>query len=89
MDYLNSLHNDMASNQNAIAELAIASPYFDATQVKRGLVEFVKKKIESNTGHPVALEHFIEFYNNLSSEQKAKIEYIIIDATLKKSASKA
>lgn len=42
-----------------------------------------------DTGHPVALKHFIDFYNNLSSEQKAKIEYIIIDATLKKSASKA
>lgn len=56
VDYLNSLHNDMASNQNAIAELAIASPFFDATQVKRNLVEFIRKKIESNefvilTGH--------------------------------------
>lgn len=56
VDYLNSLHNDMASNQNAIAELAIASPFFEETQVKRDLITFLKEKLEANqfiilTGH--------------------------------------
>lgn len=56
VDYLNSLHNDLASNKNAIAELAIASPYFSTTQVKRELIGFLEKKIKDEefvilTGH--------------------------------------
>lgn len=42
-----------------------------------------------DTGHPKALKHFVDYYNNLSVEEKEKIQYIVIDATSKKSASKA
>lgn len=56
VQYLNSLHNGSASNQNAIAEMQIASPYFASIQVKRRIVSFLKKKIENKefvilTGH--------------------------------------
>ncbi len=56
VDYLNSLHNDLAANKNAIAELAISSPYFTTTQVKRELIPFLEKKINDRefiilTGH--------------------------------------
>jgi len=42
-----------------------------------------------DTGHPKALENFITFYNELDKEIKAKISYLVIDATTKLSASKA
>ncbi len=45
VDYLNTLHNGNAANQNAIGEMQISSPYFAATQVKRPLVDFIKKKV--------------------------------------------
>ncbi len=56
VQYLNSLHNGSASNQNAIAEMQIASPYFASTQVKRKIVDFLKEKVENKqfiilTGH--------------------------------------
>ena len=56
VDYLNSLHNGNAANQNAIGEMQISSPYFATTQVKRPLVDFIKDKAESSefiilTGH--------------------------------------
>lgn len=56
VDYLNSLHNGNASNQNAIGEMQIASPYFSVTQVRRPVVEFIKNKVQNGefvilTGH--------------------------------------
>lgn len=42
-----------------------------------------------DTGHEKALEKFIKYYNDLDTSTKKKIEYIIIDATDKPSASKA
>lgn len=42
-----------------------------------------------DNGHPKALKNFVNFYNNLSREIKAKISYMIIDATPQPSASKA
>lgn len=42
-----------------------------------------------DTGHPKALENFINFYNDLNQEIKKKISYLVIDATPKLSASKA
>lgn len=56
VDYLNSLHNDDASNQNAIAEMQISSLYFDTTQVKRPLVDFIARRLSNGdfvilTGH--------------------------------------
>ena len=45
VDYLNSLHNGNAANQNAIGEMQISSPFFASTQVKRPLVDFIKKKV--------------------------------------------
>ena len=45
VDYLNSLHNGNAANQNAIGEMQISSPFFAATQVFRPLVELIKAKV--------------------------------------------
>ena len=42
-----------------------------------------------DNGHPIALENFIAFYNSLDKEIKEKISYLVIDATVKPSASKA
>lgn len=42
-----------------------------------------------DNGHEIALKHFINYYNSLTVEEKGKIEYMVIDATPKKSASKA
>lgn len=54
--YLNTLHNGSASNQNAIAEMQIASSEFQKTQVKRPITGFLQKKLEEGrivvlTGH--------------------------------------
>ena len=56
VDYLNSLHNGNAANQNAIGEMQISSPFFTSTQVKRPLVDFIKNKVVNGefiilTGH--------------------------------------
>ena len=56
MDYLNSLHNGNAANQNAIGEMQISSPYFATTQVKRPLVGYLRDRLQNNefiilTGH--------------------------------------
>ncbi len=40
-----------------------------------------------DNGHPKSLEKFVKFYNEQDSEIKSKINYIVIDATLSKSAS--
>ena len=42
-----------------------------------------------DTGHPKALKNFEAFYHTLDADLKNKIEYLVIDATPKKSASKA
>ncbi|MBQ2264226.1 MAG: hypothetical protein II341_02385, partial [Oscillospiraceae bacterium] len=54
--YLNSLHNEQASNQNAIAEMQIQSEYFKRTQVKRELITFLSDRLRDGcfvvlTGH--------------------------------------
>lgn len=56
ISYLNSLHNEQASNQNAIAEMQIQDQHFAKTQVKHPLTLFLKKKMEAGefvvlTGH--------------------------------------
>lgn len=56
VDYLNTLHNGNAANQNAIGEMQISSPFFAATQVKRPLVDFIRDKVAEGcfiilTGH--------------------------------------
>lgn len=42
-----------------------------------------------DTGHDKALENFIKYYNALDVKTKAKIKYMVVDATSKPSASKA
>lgn len=56
VDYLNTLHNEKGSNQNAIAEMQVDSPYFAEMQVKRDIIAFLKEKLEAGqfvilTGH--------------------------------------
>lgn len=56
VDYLNTLHNEKGSNQNAIAEMQVDSPYFAEMQVKRDIITFLKDKLEAGqfvilTGH--------------------------------------
>ena len=54
--YLNSLHNDQSSNQNAIAEMHIKSPFFSSTQVERPLISYLCDQLKNEkfvvlTGH--------------------------------------
>lgn len=56
VDFLNTLHNEKGSNQNAIAEMQVGSPYFAAMQVRRDIISFLKTKVEAGqfvilTGH--------------------------------------
>ena len=56
VDFLNTLHNEKGSNQNAIAEMQVGSSWFTEMQVKRDIIEFLRKKIEAGkcvilTGH--------------------------------------
>lgn len=56
ISYLNSLHNEQASNQNAIAEMQIQDQHFAKTQVRHPLTLFLKEKMEAGefvvlTGH--------------------------------------
>ena len=56
VDFLNSLHNENASNKNAIAEDAISSDFFQRIEVRRDLLDSIRKKIEQGdfvilTGH--------------------------------------
>lgn len=56
VDFLNTLHNEKGSNQNAIAEMQVSSPYFERMQVKRDIIAFLREKLEAGqfvilTGH--------------------------------------
>ncbi len=56
VNFLNSVQNYGAANQNAIAEMAIQSPYFEKIQVERKIIDFLHDKITNNdfiilTGH--------------------------------------
>lgn len=56
ISYLNSLHNEQASNQNAIAEMQIQSDFFATMQVERDLIGFLCDKLRNGefvvlTGH--------------------------------------
>lgn len=56
VEFLNSIQNYGSSNQNAIAEMAIKSPYFKQIQVHRQIISYLHDKIDNNefiilTGH--------------------------------------
>ncbi len=56
VQYLNTLHNGSASNQNAIAEMQITSQEFGRTQVRRPITAVLEQKLERGeivilTGH--------------------------------------
>ena len=56
VDFLNTLHNEKGSNQNAIAEMQVGSSWFAEMQVKRDIIDFLRTKIEAGqcvilTGH--------------------------------------
>ena len=57
--------------------------YMKQENVKKALYLII------DNGHEIALKHFIDYYNSLTVEEKGKIEYMVIDATPKESASKA
>ena len=74
----------LTSNNQLIHGIQTQLPiYMKQEKVKKALYLII------DTGHQTALQHFINFYNNLSAAYKEKIEYMVIDATPKKSASKA
>lgn len=58
IDYLNSLHNSDGNNENAFAESNHNNPFFEKTQVNRGIGDFIADKLEKEkpqifvlTGH--------------------------------------
>ena len=51
VDYLNSLHNVSANNQNAITELSITNPYFNKTMVTRDVGIQISISLDTNPTH--------------------------------------
>lgn len=74
----------LTSNNQLIHGIETQLPiYMKQEEVEKALYLII------DNGHENAIKRFTDFYNDLSSECKDKIEYIIIDAQHKKSASKA
>lgn len=57
VDYLNSLHNASAANENALAENQLANPFYNMLQVKRSLASHISEMVSKRnstillTGH--------------------------------------
>lgn len=74
----------LTSNKQLIHGIKTQLPiYMRQENVKKSLYLII------DNGNETAINHFEKFYNGLIPEQKEKIEYLIIDAKYKKSASKA
>lgn len=74
----------LTSNKQLIHGIQIQLPiYMQQEDVEKALYLII------DNGNENAIERFLKYYNGLESKQKEKIEYIIIDAKPKKSASKA
>ncbi len=74
----------LTSNSQLIHGIETQLPiYMKQENVKKAIYLII------DTGYEKALKNFIEYYEKLSYEIKVKISYIIVDATIKDSASTA
>lgn len=74
----------LTSNNQLIHGLLTQLPiYMEQEKTQKGIYLII------DTGHEKALEKFTKFYNSLEMSVKKKIQFIVIDATDKQSASKA
>lgn len=55
IDYLNSLHNYNAQNENAYGERNIENPYFEAVMVRVGLCDYIKTSLTEKEPHIIIL----------------------------------
>ena len=55
IDYLNSLHNYNAQNENAYGEKNVDSPYFEEVMVRVGLCDYIKDNLTEKEPHIVIL----------------------------------
>jgi hypothetical protein len=55
IDYLNSLHNYNAQNENAYGERNIDNPYFKEVMVRVGLCDYIKESLISKEPHIIIL----------------------------------
>lgn len=55
VDYLNSLHNYNAQNENAYGERNVENQYFNDVMVKVGLCEFIKNSLTDKEPHIIIL----------------------------------
>ena len=47
VDYLNTLHNEQANNENALAEAQQNNPYFKKVKVERPEAKYIANSIET------------------------------------------
>lgn len=74
----------LTSNPNLIHGITTQVPiYMQQEKTKQALYLII------DTGHSKALEDFLAFYNTLDMNTKERIKYMIVDATIRPSASKA
>lgn len=55
IDYLNSLHNYNAQNENAYGERNIDNPYFKDVMVRVGLCDYIKENLTVKKPHILIL----------------------------------
>lgn len=55
VDYLNSLHNYNAQNENAYGERNVENPYFDDVMVKIGLCDYIHNSLVTEEPHIIVL----------------------------------
>lgn len=55
IDYLNSLHNYNAQNENAYGERNIDNPYFKEVMVRVGLCDYIKENLTVKEPHIIIL----------------------------------
>lgn len=55
IDYLNSLHNYNAQNENAYGERNIDNPYFKDVMVRVGLCDYIKENLTVKKPHMLIL----------------------------------
>ena len=55
IDYVNSLHNYNAQNENAYGEKNVDSPYFEEVMVRVGLCDYIKDNLTEKEPHIVIL----------------------------------
>lgn len=67
VDYLNTLHNEQANNENALAEAQQNNPYFKKVKVERPEAQYIANRIETgeNACLMILTGHAFKFWKKL------------------------